>query len=307
MFFMLATSAAENWMAEDVAPDALAMHPVFIVGAPRSGTSWIQRLLLCEPTICGGQETHFFSVFSQVLWSYDSHRKLGRNVGLPCYWDKQELLQQIRDLWQTTVMPVIQACPRAELLIEKTPDHATVLPEILQLLPRARVIHVVRDSRSVVASLLAANKDWGSAWAPGAARDAAILWYRYVRQAMTATEKMHPEQYIMVRYEDLMHDGLAQTKRLFDFLGIYKSTKDLEQFIEKQQFTRQKNDASLIPVVRGSPTEPAGFFRKGTVDSWRSDLSLCQKAIVWRYTHKLMHELGYNWYGRDFSGQASAG
>ncbi len=39
-----------------------------------------------------------------------------------------------------------------------------LLPEILQLLPDAKVIHIVRDSRAVVASLLAASQGWGSEW-----------------------------------------------------------------------------------------------------------------------------------------------
>ena len=37
--------------------------PVFIVGAQRSGTTWVQRLLCSHPRIVGGQESHLFSAY----------------------------------------------------------------------------------------------------------------------------------------------------------------------------------------------------------------------------------------------------
>ncbi len=285
---------------DDSAPNDIASRPVFIVGAPRSGTSWVQRLLLSDSAICGGQESHFFNVFGVVLRSFDYHKKIGRNVGLPSYWDKSQLQNEILTLWLKTVAPIIDRYPHARYLIEKTPDHAMVLDEILQMLPQARVIHVVRDSRSVAASLLAASQDWGSQWAPKSARDAALLWYRYSRQVLKARGKMRPDQYMMVRYEDLLRDGPGECKRLFDFIGIDKSPQSLAELIENQKFSRQKESAVPIPVVRGSSAEPKGFFRNGTADSWRKDLSLWQKIVVWRYTRKLMQQLGYNWNGRDF-------
>jgi hypothetical protein len=286
-------------MSDELPCCDIAMRPIFIVGPPRSGTSWVQRLLLSDPRVCGGQETHFFNVFSNVLHSFHKHEKLGRNVGLPSYWAERELEGEILALWQKTIMPVIHGCPGARYLIEKTPDHATVLPEILQLLPHARVILVVRDSRSVVASLLAAGQGWGAGWAPKSARDASVLWYRYMKQALATGKAMPADRYLMVWYEDLMRNGLQETRRLFKFVGIEKSDQSLAEIISRHEFSLQKNDSSPIPVVRGSANEPKEFFRKGKVDSWREDLSFIQKLTVWRYTRKLMREMGYGWNGRN--------
>src|SRR5947208_10995760 len=45
------------------------MNPfVFIVGAQRSGTTWLQRLLASHPAIAGGQESHLFSGYLAPLW-----------------------------------------------------------------------------------------------------------------------------------------------------------------------------------------------------------------------------------------------
>jgi hypothetical protein len=274
---------------------SIALNPVFIVGAPRSGTSWVQRLLLSDPAVCGGQETHFFSVFGLVIDSFHAHQKLGRNVGLPSYWTEAALQDEIRSLWERTVLPVIRGHSNPRVLVEKTPDHAIALPAILRLIPNAKVIHVVRDSRAVVASMLAASRGWGSGWAPSTAAAASIMWFRYNRAALAASTRMSHGQYLRVRYEDLLLDGLAQVHRLFDFIGIEKSEQNLAELVLKNQFAAQGNLGSPIPVVIGEPTEPEGFFRKGKIDSWRDDLSFGQKLVVWRYTRRLMRELGYSW------------
>lgn len=279
--------------------ESIALTPVLIVGPPRSGTSWVQRILLSDPRVCGGQETHFFSVFGPVLFSFYAHQKLGRNVGLPSYWSEQQWQDEIRSLWIKTITPIIEAVPDAQVLVEKTPDHAMALPEILRLLPGSKVIHVVRDSRAVTASLLAASQGWGSGWAPRGAREASIMWYRYTRAALAAGRQMGPGQYLLVRYEDLQRDGPAEAGRLFKFIGLDKSHQSLRELIDQQAFSRQKACASPIPVVQGNALEPDGFFRKGTVNSWREDLTFRQKLVVWRYTRKLMRQLGYSWGGRD--------
>jgi hypothetical protein len=36
---------------------------VFLVGCPRSGTTWVQRLLACHPGIATGQESNLFEMY----------------------------------------------------------------------------------------------------------------------------------------------------------------------------------------------------------------------------------------------------
>ncbi len=280
---------------------AIVSRPIFVIGAPRSGTTWVQRLLLTCPGLCGGQETHFFSAFASVLWAYDRSLQLGRNVGLPAFWDQKDLVEETRELWRKTVQPLILNCPQAKVLIEKTPDHAIVLPEIFRCLPDSRVIHVIRDSRAVVASMLAASNDWGRVWAPKSARDASVLWYRCTREPMTFAKSLPANRYVQVFYEDLLTDGCAQARRLFEFAGVDMAPEQIRAAVAEQSFeTQKKSKGSPIPTVKANhdAAEPAGFFRKGRVDSWRSELSLAQKLIVWRYTRKLMKEVGYDWSGR---------
>lgn len=53
-----------------------------------------------------------------------------------------------------------------EYFIEKTPNHCQFIPEIVQMLPNCRIIHIIRDPRDVVSSMLAASKtSIGADWA----------------------------------------------------------------------------------------------------------------------------------------------
>lgn len=272
--------------------------PVFIIGCPRSGTTWLQRLLLGHPDICGGQETHFFSTFGNILRVYNKQKSSQRRVGLACYWEDASLKATLTDLWHNTVTGLVKSKPNAKILLEKTPAHARYMDVILELFPDARFIHIIRDSRAVVSSLLAASQsEWGD-WAPSTAKQAAVQWYLHVKDAREGGQKLGPSQYIEVRYEDLKSDGFNQLTRLFNFLNISISTEQLTQLLNEQDFDKQSQSGGS-QLVAGIDTgltnkEPSGFFRKGEADSWRHDLTFIDKCVVWRFTRKLMYACGYS-------------
>lgn len=274
--------------------------PIFIVGSPRSGTTWLQRLLLSHPEICGGQETHFFSTLgSSVTRPYKVQQASVRKIGLPCYWSEADIKARLFGFWFDTVKGIVEKSPNAKYLLEKTPDHARHMDTILEILPKARFIHLIRDSRSVASSLLAANKEeWGKQWAPKSAKDAAIVWYLNVLEAREFGKTLPNTQYYELRYEDLKADAFQQLKQVFEYLAIPVSENDLKTIVQGQDFeTQRKLGGSPLPATTdsnsGAQKEPEGFFRKGALDSWKSDLNFLEKLTVWRYTRKLMKASGY--------------
>lgn len=278
----------------------LTAAPVFVVGSPRSGTTWLQRILLCHPQLCGGQESHFFSAASGFIYPFIAATS-NRPVGLPAYWSEADIAAAMIELWQRTMLPLIERSPDAHFLIEKTPDHAICMASIIELLPAARFIHMIRDSRAVSASLMAASKGWGRNWAPKDAREAALCWGRHVSTARNEGQKVGPDRYTEIFYEDLAADAVGESTRIFKFIGVDVSPEQVENYVNSQRFDVQKaSSGTPIPTVTqsGNKTEPEGFFRSGKPDSWRGDLSLYQKLVIWRFTRKLMAELGYNWAGR---------
>ncbi len=273
--------------------------PIFIIGSPRSGTTWLQRLLLSHPEICGGQETHFFSTVGNSIWSqYKNQQESGRKIGLPCYWSEAEIKEKMFTFWYETMSPLVDKSPDAFYLLEKTPDHARFMDVITTILPQARFIHIIRDSRSVVSSLLAANKsEWGK-WAPSKAKDAAVIWYLNVLAATKFGKTLTEKQYYELHYEDLKQNTVPELKKVFTFLNIPINENELIKIVQDQDFEKQRKlggsplDTTTDQAI--ARKEPEGFFRKGELDSWKKDLSLFDKLIVWRYTRKLMKACGYS-------------
>ena len=69
---------------------------VFIVGAPRNGITWLQKLLSTHPQIKTGQESGLFdtNVGPQLkAWKRDMYPgSSGRPVGFPCYFTEKQFI-----------------------------------------------------------------------------------------------------------------------------------------------------------------------------------------------------------------------
>jgi LPS sulfotransferase NodH len=282
----------------------LADAPVFIVGCPRSGTTWVQRLLLGHPQVCGGQESHFFTSFAPVFKSIDDRGDERRDVGLRCYWTKEGFIGEIRRLWQLTMKPIIDAAPAATLLIEKTPEHATCIRRIREILPAARFIHVIRDSRAVTASMFAARQHAWGRWAPRNVFKASRKWLECVRLAREAGRPLAPTGYMEVRYEDLHANTINYTRAMLEFCGLPPLDDGrLQELVKSQEFDKQRESGGTPITVSGeaakaktgAKSEPTGFFNAGKPDAWRRNLTLPQKVTTYLLTRRTMNQLGYTW------------
>lgn len=285
-------------------PDAaaIAMCPALLVGAPRSGTTWLQRMLLAHSACCGGQESHFLASFSKVRQDFDRKRDLPRPHGLAAYLTRDELLEALRDLWIRTFAETIAAKPSATVLLEKTPDHAVHLDFAAELLPGCRAIHLVRDSRAVAASLLRASREpWGRDWAPRTPRAAAERWLECVEAAERSGARFGAARFLSLRYEALHEAPSRELARVLGFLGISGSEKEAARLVEAVGDAGTGEESGAIRL-RGElrdhpPHEPAGFVGEGRVDGWRGTLGWRGERQVWSITRSAMERLGYSRHG----------
>jgi len=96
--------------------------------------------------------------------------------------------------------------------INKTPDYVQQLPTLHQLFPDLRFIHCIRDGRDIACSVM--TRPWGPKTVPEAA-----TWWKDKIESGVQYGKAHPEQYLEVRYEDVIRDPAAQLRRIFCWLG----------------------------------------------------------------------------------------
>jgi LPS sulfotransferase NodH len=279
---------------------------VFLVGCPRSGTTWLQKLLASHPKIRSAEESHVFSIYvGPQLRAWKRQAGCGAQagsahvVGPPAYMTKSEFSCVLRTYTLQLFEPVLKTLAPDEVFLEKTPSHALFIPEIKEVLPDARFIHLLRDPRDVVGSLLAASRTWGSDWAPRGASAAARIWLEHVTAARAAAEHLSRDEFHEVTYEKLCDAPVEALTGVANFLRLDWSRDSMSQSIEANM---PFATGTPIPIF-GAAAErngavsklPAGFVRRARPGAWKKDLRLRDKLRVVRIAGRYMHSAGYEW------------
>lgn len=262
---------------------------LFVVGSPRSGTTWLQLLLGHHPAVSTANETHLFSEFlGPMLRSWERLEDSERAIGLSTVFSRRRFVDRLRSIAEETIDGIEEDGCR--LVVEKTPAHAVWGDEILEIFPEARIVHLLRDPRDVVASLLAASREWGGGWAPGNAYDAARWWREHVVAARSI--RASTDRFYELTYEDLYADPEAELGRLLEWTGLEASRETLRSAVEETRLSRMREGETEAPWELEE--EPDGFVRKGGSGNWRVDLTGREARVVEQVNRDLMHELGYD-------------
>jgi hypothetical protein len=197
--------------------------PIFIVGAPRSGTTLLARMLDSHSRIAIYHETQYYPLLRADLHRYGDLRRPRnlerfvadvRELALCLHGVKLPAAHDlIKSLGEPTFEGVLDALlrlhARAQGKIrygEKTPRHHAYLGEILRGLPRSSVIFLIRDPRDTVLSMRQAFRMTLSG-AVRVYREAFASYQQFCRCVHT------------VRYEDLVRDPEATTTAACAYLG----------------------------------------------------------------------------------------
>jgi len=247
-------------------PELATERVVFVVGSPRSGTTFLAGAV--------GAQTGFVDL-GEV-------KPLKANVDRWMSLAEEEAARELR----STVERVRRLAFVRDLRpVEQTPELSFVVGAAVRAYPQSTVLHIIRDGRDVVCSLLAkgwlrereghddARKPFGvhpRAWVEPDRRDefthareaarAAWAWRRYVSAARAA-----PAHTLEVRYEDIAADPGAA--------------------------------AALIAARLETDPEPLAealaAVHSRSVGRWRRDLTAEQVADVEGEAGTLLRELGY--------------
>lgn len=269
------------------------MKYVFIVGCGRSGTTWLQMLLAQHPEVATTQETHLFSGYiTRLQEAWERDRITRRAIGLQAVLTEEEFNKLCADFARPVMDNITKSNPAAKVVLEKTPAHVQHVPLILKLFPDAYFIHLIRDPRSVVASLCAAGESWGRAWASTDPIENARVWVRDVSAGRKiASQTKH---HMTVNYEALLAPGGWQVLQdLFRWMELEADSNFCHQAQADCAIDRLRNKGENLKSSGIISDDPAAFYRKGSVDSWADDLSPHDVQAVEYIAGDLMRECGY--------------
>ena len=260
---------------------------IFIIGAPRSGTTWLQTMLGSHPLVCTTIENTLYDRYiGPWVQAWDFEVENDHRPGLPMYWSDDEFYDFLRLFLNRIYERILANKPDATHLLDKRPANSEHVDVINTLLPNPLFIHLVRDGRDAAVSMMAAARDlW---FVTDTIEKAATKWKEKVLQSRQAQK--FEGRYLEVRYEDLLTNGVETMKQVFEFCGLPLTDSEVAALVEEHTFAKMK--ASLKSPVAGIPL-PEAFYRKGQVGTWQEELTSEQKERFDQIAGGLLRELGY--------------
>lgn len=257
------------------AEQRLPVRVVCLCGAPRSGTTWLQRLLASSPAVATGQESFLFSQYlvpelRAFRWGVD-RRERGA-LGLGAYFTEQEFLEMLQQHAATILDRMIRKAmrdkPQAVIFVDKTPLAALMTHEIHSILPDVRFLMMTRDPLDVVASWRRSSRTWAPWMSTRRVGSVARTVGEYLAAVERARRNLTDDEVMVVSYEALFDDPAHWLSKTFRFLGIDQSGFDLNTMIGTNSVDGiRAGEAYAIPLW-GVPAErgidhviePEGFI-----------------------------------------------
>jgi len=257
-------------------------RPVFVVGAPRSGTSFLGRCLGALPEL----SYHFEPAATQRAAQHVYRGK----------WS----FERARRFYRTVYRWLLRLHLDGDLrYADKSPRNCFLMAFLHRAFPDAQFIHIIRNGRD--AALSHSKKPWmqaavassgeqgvgGHAFGPYARfyieADRAgefettsdyhrciWTWRRHVESALQAKEQLPADQYHEVRYEDLVRAPTEEGHHLLDYLSI------------------------TAPDSRRRLLGRAQTAHADSVGAWKEELSDAQRRTAEEEAGALLRSLGYD-------------
>jgi hypothetical protein len=251
-------------------------RPVFIVAAPRSGSTLLFETLATSSQLgTVGGEAHWLVEGIESLRpgapNVDSNRLTAEHASAAVANDiREQILSRLQDHAGQSLSD-----PGTRRFLEKTPKNALRIPFFNHIFPDAQFVFLWRDPRENISSIMEAWRSgqwrtypqlegfdgpWSLLLPPGwramngrpLADIAAWQWHTTNAHIMSDLEILPPERWTVVQYSDLVNEPAGTIGNVCGFLGIPVDTA-LAQHLSKP-----------LPPSRYTLTAPAA-------DKWRSN------------------------------------
>ncbi|MBT9314748.1 sulfotransferase family protein [Leptothoe spongobia] len=256
-------------------------QPIFIIGSPRSGTTFLGS--------CIGE-------LPEVSYHFEP---IATKAAARCIYEKEWGFQKTKWFYRLVYAWLMRIHADGDLrFADKTPRNCFVIDFLNQAFPKAQFIHIIRDGRD--AALSHSKKPWMQAaqakspkYEPGGypygpyarfwvepERIAEFestsdihrciwAWRQHTENALAAAVKIPQDRYHEIRYEDLISNTQSETDLLLDFLNI-----------DDNASRRRFHDA-------------VSKVRPDSIGGWKKELSSEQLQQVEQEAGELLRQLNY--------------
>lgn len=287
-------NATQPLLTDTLSPSSRSTAPVFVIGCPRSGTTYLYHVLLsagnfaiyrAESQVFHMLEPRFGDLSvpdnkKRLLASWFNSR-LFTATGLDAQLVEEKVLRECRNGgdFLRIVMEEVACRQGVKRWAECTPDHILYLPRIKQTISNALVIHIIRDGRDVALSM--EKQCWPNQlpWDKRERRMAGGLYWEWMTRIGRRDGAQLGADYFEVRYEDLVSRPRQVLARLSTFIE------------------QELNYDVIQKVAIGSVSKPNTSFQGESsfvpVDRWKKFYTSEQLAMFEQLVGETLEELGY--------------
>ncbi len=284
----------------------------WILGSSRSGSTWLLRMLSELQQVVAIDDPHIghhLGVWRPIPLAWATAEEM---PGLTTLWTVKRGKQsyffsdRYRNEWAPALRQLIvtrfdaqandvagtRGVREPTVVVKEPGSHVADL--LFSLFPESRLIFLVRDGRDVVDSWIDAYTHGSWALDEGAYPLAAesrlpmvkwlsTVWTYRIAVVQAAYERGVGSGRMMVRYEDLLHDPVAQLGRVCDTLELDVPRSRLEAIAEEQSFER------VSAAEKGGGKE----VRAAKPGGWRVNLSAEEQRVMLEIMGEKLAELRY--------------
>lgn len=246
---------------------------VFVIGAGRSGTSALGWALAQHPSFWASSEADFIHGLygdGRLASAYERSRDASGRTWLRVNDMQYEEFCRHAGVGIDSLMASRSG---GRIWVDATPSNTLMARDLALMFPSARFIHIVRDGREVVESMLASGFDLL------AARDfaAACEYWRGLVACGLEAEQAHADRVLQVRHARMTEDPSGFIAEVLAFLGAGASDAPAE-------FLRGN---VINSSFAGATAGPAGVSARDRVVRWDSGKRRTYERIAGRLHSQL--------------------
>jgi hypothetical protein len=267
--------------------------PVFVIGCSRSGTTLLYHMLLSSGNFAVYRmESQILTLFEprfrplskprnkrKMLEAWYSTR-LYKRSGLEPEELEPRIMAECQNGGDFLRILMEEMCRKqgVQRWAETTPEHLLYIRRIKETIPNALIIHVIRDGRDVALSWEKLSQIRPFPWDRRRAAMAAGIYWEWIVNKGRQAGRALGEDYVEVRYEDLVRKPA-------------EVLKSLEPFVD-----HDLNYERITEVGIGSVSKPNTAFNgeeRSPIGRWKIDLAPQELEVLEALTGSALDDLGY--------------
>ena len=268
----------------------------FVIGCGRSGTTMLRAMLDSHPAVAVPHESYFVVPTLRRRATYETGAgtdrarllaDLGRDDSFTRWALPPDAVAAVVDDGSLGTVPAVLAAlytayahaQGKSRAADKTPRNVLHVDLLAAAFPHARFVHLVRDGRDVVPSML------GLDFFPDRFAEAVVYWRDRVEAGRHSGRRLGAGRYLEVRYEELVADPAATLAGLCGFLDLPYDEAMLRYHERADEVTVAVRD---VGHHRGLWQPPTAGMR-----SWRTSMSTHDVQLFEALAGPTLAEFGY--------------